>query len=1140
MDSFESVRLAASKLHSELVVNGADAINPRALVNAAINHFGFELTLLSPEDPALKGARALFDGQSGTICCENKGTEIDIALLVAHEIGHFVIHHNSTFCGAADIDPSRATEAAPVGLQKVEDYGAHERRELEANVFARDFLFPRDLAKKMHVQEDLSSAEIAEKTGLPIPIIRQQILDVLLLPEIVETEATPIVKIEFRPDPVQERAAHHRGSPFQLQAGPGTGKTRTLVKRIQSLLDEKVNPQSILVLTFSNRTAGELSERLTSALEETGKGIWIGTFHAFGLDIIRRFHDRLGLPSDPVLFDRSDAIAVLEEILPTLPLYHYRNLWDPVIVLREILQGISRAKDELVGPIEYRALAKQMHLKAGSDEAALKAAEKCLEVAEIYDRYEEAKQARNAVDFGDLIMLPALLLEKDAAVRLAVQLRHRHVLVDEYQDVNRASVRLVRAVAGEGRNLWVVGDARQSIYRFRGASSANMAAFADDFASPTFDQLGISYRSTQKIIDTFSQFSVDMGSARGMQPLSLAANRGTGTSDPETRTYNTLDDEAAGIAASILELQSSGVSLRDQAVLCRTNGRLNDIAIALEARGIAVLHLGSLFEREEVRDLLAILTLAVDPFGSGLVRIGAMPRYDIPLQDILRMSQQLEKGDGPALQQLGNLLQTPKLSAKATLSIQILVKDLEGFTTDKSPWDILTTYLLDKTDLARRLSAGRSVGSKMQAIAIWQFLNFLRDNGAISSGAPIQRTLDRVRNLVLLSEERDLRQVPAPALHINAVRLMTVHASKGLEFEAVHIPGLTVSGMPSSYRGSRCPPPEGLISGAQGSVGEEAKMAHGHEEECLFFVAASRARTYLRLYLCQKQRDGKSRNPSPYLETIKGKTREIASPELAPPLPGIVKKTDIDLALPPDWPINDNRISSYEKCPRRFFYTHILGIGTARRTTPFSKTHDCIYELIEWLSKEQIISPPSLEQAQTAFEEIWRRRGPVDHAFVDGYHQLAGQLVAGLIKAGAGRRFREAQPLAIDFSNGTVLVEPDEIAEREDGIIVIRRLRTGRMNETEHDKLEYTLYLRAAREHFGPSAVVESLHLTNDERTEVALTPAKLKNRAETTEKILKGIWGGNFQPDPDPFSCPRCPHFFICAATPSGPISLK
>ena len=159
------------------------------------------------------------------------------------------------------------------------------------------------------------------------------------------------------------------------------------------------------------------------------------------------------------------------------------------MVLREILQAISRAKDELVSAQDYRKLAQAMRDKAGTDQEAIEAAEKCLEIATIYELYEKAKQEKGAVDFGDLIMLPARLIADDEAVQTQVRMRHRHVLVDEYQDVNRASVLLVKALAGDGANLWVVGDARQSIYRFRGASSANMPAFAGDFPAMQSGQL---------------------------------------------------------------------------------------------------------------------------------------------------------------------------------------------------------------------------------------------------------------------------------------------------------------------------------------------------------------------------------------------------------------------------------------------------------------------------------------------------------------------------------------------------------------------------------------------------------------------------------------------------------------------------
>ena len=357
-------------------------------------------------------------------------------------------------------------------------------------------------------------------------------------------------------------------------------------------------------------------------------------------------------------------------------------------------------------------------------------------------------------------------------------------------------MRLVKALAGAGKNLWVVGDARQSIYRFRGASSANMTAFAEDFLGGTSEPLEINYRSTQKIIDAYAAFARGMALPADFARLDLEASRGEGTARPEIRGFDTPDDEAAGIAASIRELEKDGVALRDQAVLCRTNPRIDQIARALEARGIPVLHLGSLFEREEIRDLLSLLSLATDRFGAGLVRIAAMPRYQMPLQDVKRVLDHLRGGDKPALSRLEELSALPGLSSEAAIAMTRLAADCAGLKTSHGAWDYLATILLDRSDLVRLLGPDVGIASRMRGIALWQFLEFLRDQSPVAKGSPIYTMLERVRNLVLLAEERDLRQVPEAALQLDAVRLMTVHGSKGLEFEAVHIPGFDHHGDP--------------------------------------------------------------------------------------------------------------------------------------------------------------------------------------------------------------------------------------------------------------------------------------------------------------------------------------------------------
>lgn len=1144
MDAFEAIRREAARLHEAIAAEGGALMQPMALINRAVARLELELTWLPPGDPALKGAQAVFDEQSGAIFAEDSGEAGARALVVAHEIGHACIHTGSAACSDADVDPSRSTETAPVGLQRVEDYGAHERRELQANVFAREFLFPRALARRLFVADALSAAEIARRLDLPTTLVRQQILDDVFLPPAEEEdqkEDSTDARAPAAKDDSQDRAAAHRGSPFQLEAGPGTGKTRTLVKRILSLLDEGVDPASILVLTFSNRAAGELAERIASVSPDSAPRLWIGTFHAFGLDLVRRHFDFLELPPDPMLFDRSDAIAVLEEILPTLPLVHYRNLWDPALVLKEVLSAISRAKDELVDHDSYRELAQTMLDNARGVEEK-EAAEKCLEVARIYERYEHAKKAHRSIDFGDLIMQPTLLLERNAALRATVQLRHRHVLVDEYQDVNRASVRLIKAVAGDGKRLWVVGDARQSIYRFRGASSANMAAFAADFSSASVDKLDVSYRSTEQIITAFSDFAPHMGASRGMLPLALRAARGSGPEPPDLRRFDTSEDEAAGIAAAIRELETRGVRLRNQAVLVRTNSRLSEIGAELEARGIPVLHLGSLFERDEVRDLLALMSLAVDPFGDALVRVAAMSRYAVPLQDVFLALTTLAKATGPALGRLHTLPAVDGLSKEAIAGFERLAKDLESLSSRTGSWDYLVTYLLDRTDLGRACASAAGVPARMRNVAIWQLLNFLREQPSVGHGPPIQRTLDRVRQLVLLAEERDLRQVPASALHMDAVRLMTVHGSKGLEFEAVHVPGLTQASFPLSYRGQRCPPPVGLIAGADDhSVADYAKRCHEEEEECLFFVAMSRARTYLRLYQTRFQASGSKRSPSKLLEKIAPHLiHKTADPPMIPLAPEVLRPQPIAVTYPTEWSVTDRRLESYQKCPRRYFYTCVLGLGSARKTTAFSRTHDCLYETIRWLSQERISGEPGTQEAESMFETIWKARGPKDHAFAADYRRLASKIIGALVASGAGKRFREAKPLALDLANGRVTVEPNELAELADGTVVLRRVRTGYRTKQEYDGLEYTLYDLAGEAHFGNAYQVEAVHLTDGVVEAVSLTRSKRDNRKDKAEAMLSGINAGEFPPNIDAFTCPRCPHFFVCPSVPKGRLNIS
>jgi superfamily I DNA/RNA helicase len=1134
MDAFDKVRELAREKNREALSAfpaGSRAID---LVKTLVANADLELYGLDPADALLNGALAVLARGDGAIYHVNNVSEEDLAVLIAHELGHFYVHiaEHAASCSSDDVDVSAPSEASPVGADRVAGYGAKERRELQANVFARELLLPQQQARALHLDSGKMPEGIAKDLGLPLTVVRQQLIDALLIPVYAAPEPERVTK-DPPLDTFQAEAAEFSGAPFLLEAGPGTGKTRTLVARIVHLIAQNADPASIVALTFSNKAAQELSERVSAVLPEAAANIWTGTFHAFGLELLRKYYDhpKLGFPPDVSVIDKSDAVAFLEEVLPLLPLNHYKNLWDPLINLKEILSAISRAKDELVSPAEYKRLAQQM-LGAARDDESRETAEKALEVAAVYERYEQLLAEHKLLDFGDLIMKPTLLLEEDASVRYALRMKYRHVLVDEYQDVNRASARLLKALAGDGERLWVVGDARQSIYRFRGASSANMARFGADFPGAKRLSLGKNYRSTQEIVDAYCGFSRSMTASSGMLQLKLEAEQGKSGVKPDLRQVADEESEEAAAAASVQELQKAGVPLRKQAMLFRSNSRLSECAAALEARGIAVLHLGSLFERDEIRNLLSLLSFVADLAGGALVRLATLEPYRVPLTDVSLLIAHSRDTRTRALDALRAAAKIEGLSAAAREGFATLARHLEGFSPSSSPWDMLCKYLFERSSFLRPLVESRDVRDQMKCVAIWQFLNFIREPHARVKGPPIYRLLERIRHLVVLGDERDLRQIPSAARNADAVRMLTIHGSKGLEFEAVHVPGMTRGQVPLQYRGVRCPPPDGMVQEAGAMSGKEYhKAIHAAEEECLYFVAMSRARLYLRHY-------GIAAKPSDFIGKVDPSLTVVRGFPLSPVPAGAAKSWDVPVAVGTSGVIDADELSRFDRCPRRFLYTYLLGLAGRQRETPFVKAHDCVYETIRaaWEHDKAGDKDWLLRQ----LESSWEERGPLGHAYETDYRRIAEQTIANFETACSGLDIQKVDAFAVDLLQGKVEVNPDQVAKRADGTMLLRRIRTGKLSNDEEDEWIYTLYHAAAAERYGPRRYeVEAVHLTGNTRTPIAPSAKKMKNRMEKAGAAVANIRAGLFPPQPDPFSCPRCPHFFYCPSLPEGVVQL-
>lgn len=379
-----------------------------------------------------------------------------------------------------------------------------------------------------------------------------------------------------------------------------------------------------------------------------------------------------------------------------------------------------------------------------------------------------------------------------------------------------------------------------------------------------------------------------------------------------------------------------------------------------------------------------------------------------------------------------------------------------------------------------------------------------------------------MRRLEIFGEEKQLRQVPGWADGIDAVRLLTAHASKGLEFRAVYLPALGQGIFPARRQARPCPPPVGMLA----SDGD----GHEEEEECLFFVALSRARDVLCLSRARRYGNQNS-NPSSLLLAIADllparpdgpvtwASRAPAPAPLVDPPPAVV-------------PFQVDALEVYLRCARQFFYEFVLGLGGKREDSAYVQFHVCVYRVLRWMADERAAGRPADEAAALArLAEAWEEHGPRDHPYEALYRRSAEAMV---LRAG-GRPIRSRGPAArpdweVRLPHGRVRFTPDHVEALEDGSEIVERLRTGRPTKSELDKEIYALYVVGARE--TPPRVprrVQVRYLSTDQVEPVELKPKTIETRLARYDAAIVGILREDFAPQPSERVCPRCPHYFIC-----------
>lgn len=609
----------------------------------------------------------------------------------------------------------------------------------------------------------------------------------------------------------QKEAVFHTEGPLLILAGAGSGKTRVLTHRIAYLIEEKgVNPWNILAITFTNKAAEEMRQRVDSLVGIGAESIWVSTFHSMCVRILRRYIDRLVYDNRFTIYDTDDQKTLMKEVCRKTDIDTKR------FKERMLLSVISSAKNEMILPEEFE-------LNAGGDFVQLK-------IAKVYKEYEAQMRANNALDFDDLLVKTVQLLETQPDVRENYQERFRYIMVDEYQDTNTVQFRLVSLLAGKYRNLCVVGDDDQSIYKFRGANIRNILDFEKEFSDAKVIKLEQNYRSVGNVLEVANSV---IRNNKGRKEKTLWTDNEKGEKI-RLRQFDTAYDEAQFIAEDIKDETAQGANYSDHAVLYRTNAQSRLLEEKFVAMNIPYKIVGGInfYSRREIKDVLSYLkTIDNGKDDLAVRRIINVPKRGIGLTTINRIQE------SAAARGIGfyDALSAPDLipgigrSASKLDSFAALIEYFKGRSEESGVTDLLTE-VIEKTGYTESLEADdpeelearvQNIDELVSKAAVYE--ESCSDRGERPTLSGFLEEVALVADIDSVAEDRDY------------VILMTLHSAKGLEFPHVYLAGME-DGLFPSYMSISGDDPEEL-----------------EEERRLCYVGVTRAEEKLTL-TCARMR----------------------------------------------------------------------------------------------------------------------------------------------------------------------------------------------------------------------------------------------------------------------------------------------
>jgi DNA helicase-2/ATP-dependent DNA helicase PcrA len=968
-------------------------------------------------------------------------------------------------------------------------------------------------------------------------------------------------------DPDQREAVEHDRGPLLIVAGAGTGKTTVIARRIAHLIASgRARPAEILALTFNEKAAAEMQERVDVLVPYGYADTHISTFHSFGEEVLSSFGIEIGIAPGFTVLDQTSQALFLAEHLEALGLDRYAPLSDPTKYVRELARYFGRLKDYPISPGTLRGFAEGVIAAAGEDAGEIGAAtenaaerdrgERLLELALAAAAYDRLLWKHGFVDFGDLLALTLRLFDESPAALRLFQERFRYVLVDEFQDTNPVQFEIVRRLTAPHRNLVVVGDDDQSIYRFRGAHLQNILKFHEVFPDARKIVLTRNYRSSRQILNVARRL-IRVNRERLETRLGISKELQTERSGPEPRIKElpTGAEEAAWVAAEIrTKVESGARRCRELAILVRSNSNAEPFLRALDEQGVPYYFSGSrgLFQRPEVKELVALLYALSQDTREEYLYLLAQSGYGVPGEDLSVLVHALSV-QPLTLRQLMERAVHPnarvQVSEEARERLRTMLEDLSALRTlarDHRTGEVLRAYL-ERRGVMKRLRAPTHFEDEIKARNIVKFFKLVQAFGTVAVADRVPLFL---RHLAMIMEHGEDPAVAEIGEESDVVQVLTIHRAKGLEFPVVFLVQAATDLFPTRNRKRGIEVPEELAPGERGG-GE----LHKEEERRLCYVAFTRAKeelisTYALDYGGKRLR-GRSEFLSEAFDLGKPlparRRRQVIEDLEAAAGVGFPTGVDAPAGLPPFGKVpsqdpvqlSHNRIQDYDTCPLKYHFLHVLAIDPILTQDHRVNFGNAMHQAVAFaLDRHRLGAEPTFEQTVEVFRNGWRNEGyrSEEHARrrldqgVEALRSFLEREVRGAAPpADVERAFRfKLEHVVVSGRMDRVDVEPRGV--------VITDYKTTELDEeakadTEaRENLQLSIYALAHRELTGQApARLELRYVLSGAVGTSTRSEEKLERTRDRILAIAESVRCGDFRAQPSERSCSICACRPIC-----------